>query len=307
LSIPEQREMLLKRVKSDNAEIADIERRVAETQDALRKGRAQLAQLKTDASAAVDPKVQKHQELFQRDKEMSELIKTFDEKKKEEVEKVAKAQAEIVRLLGSVSRKSEFLDNSSGLSTSKLTEIKADLDFKQMQMDNSTTTSSRLNQELEKRKVELDKINTLDQKISTELTQLQDKMRTMKEELGVFSDLKTVKALSADQRETIANSLHKANAAAARAKEKSAELKKRYEEVKLKLSGDETHGALEELEQKMRHLEQTVFLLAEYIDTKGAETEYRPVADECINVLSLINQETVSVLAEQPVFAMPGY
>jgi len=302
LSIPEQREMLLKKVKADNAEIAELERRLTETQDALRKGRAQLAQLQTDASAANDPKVQKHQELFQRDKEMSELIGTFDEKKAEELQKTSAAQAEIVRLLGSISRKTEFLDNAGNLSSQKLTEIKADLDFKQMQMDNSATTSSRLAQELDKRKTELDKIHTLDQKISTELSQLQEKMKTMKEELITFNDLKKLKTDAAERREAISVSLQKAREFAAKAKETSAELKKKYEEVKRKLSADETHVELEGLEQKMRALEQNVFLLAEYIDIKGAETMYQPVADECMNVLNQINAETISVLAEQPVF-----
>merc|ERR1711972_850911 len=136
-----------------------------------------------EVSEANDPKAQKYQELFQRDKEMSELIDSFDEKKAEEVQKTAQAQSEIVRLLQSISRKTEFLDNSGNMNKEKMSEIKADLDFKQTQMDNSATTSSRLNQELDKRRVELEKINTLDQKISVELTQLTEKMESMKKEL----------------------------------------------------------------------------------------------------------------------------
>lgn len=178
--------MLLAKVKSDNAEIAEAEKQLAEMQDGLRKGRAKLAQLKEDAGAANDPKAQKQQELFARDKEMSELIDTYEEKRAVELKKTADTQAEIVRLLQAMSRKQDYLDNTAGLSAARMQEMKSDLDFKQTQMDNSATTSKRLGLELEKRKVELEKIHTLDQKISTELAQLTEKMEAMKAELPGF-------------------------------------------------------------------------------------------------------------------------
>merc|ERR1712190_41294 len=114
----------------------------------------------------------------------------------------------------------------------KMSEIKADLDFKQTQMDNSATTSSRLNQELDKRRVELEKINTLDQKISVELTQLTEKMESMKKELVDLSDLKKLKADAAQKREDLTLEISKA-----------------------KLNNDQTAVQLDELEQKMRHIE----------------------------------------------------
>merc|ERR1719409_1448564 len=78
LSLPQQKEMLLQKVKADNAEIAEAERQILEIQEAVRKGRGQLSQLESDLVEANDPKKQKYQELFQRDKEMTELIDTFE-------------------------------------------------------------------------------------------------------------------------------------------------------------------------------------------------------------------------------------
>merc|ERR1711988_1596327 len=68
------------------------------------------------------------------------------------------------------------------------------------------------------------------------------------------------------------------------------------------LAKDDVAVSLEELELKMRHHEQTVYVLSEYIDTKGAETMFEPIAEECHNVMAQINAETIRVLAEQPVF-----
>ena len=54
-------------------------------------------------------------------------------------------------------------------------------------------------------------------------------------------------------------------------KESHASLKKQYEEIKAALGADEVAVSLDELEQKMRHHEQTVYMLSEYIDTKVSE------------------------------------
>merc|ERR1719482_2092781 len=72
LSEEQQREQLLARVKNDNAEIATHERALAEAMEAVKGGKKQLSQLKNDMTEATDPKAQKYQELYQRDKEMSE-------------------------------------------------------------------------------------------------------------------------------------------------------------------------------------------------------------------------------------------
>ena len=100
---------------------------------------------------------------------MSELIDSFDRLKAEELHKTQAAQKEIVRLLQTLARKLEHMENPSRLNADRLAEMKSDLDFKQMQMDASASTSSRLALELDRRKLELQKINMLDQKIELEL------------------------------------------------------------------------------------------------------------------------------------------
>ena len=72
--------------------------------------------------------------------------------------------------------------------------------------------------------------------------------------------------------------------------------------MKKKLADDDVAVALQELEQKMSHHEQTVYVLSEYIDTKGAESLFEPVADECINVMGTLNTETIRVLAARPAY-----
>jgi len=302
LSESQQREMLLQKVKADNSDISEAERRVTEHQEAVRRGRAQLSQLSNEMSEANDPKAQKYQELFNKDKEMSELIDTFEEKKALEVNKTESAQEKIVLLLQSISRKAQQSENAAAMSEDKFNEMRSDLDFKQMQMDNSVSTSSRLEGELQRRKVELEKINTLDEKISLELKQLHEKMQTMGTELVTFKDLNTLRDSSAQREQQLISSKQTSESQAVDHKASHLQLKKQYDELKAALAKDEVATSLDELEQKMRHHEQTVYMLSEYIDTKGAETMFEPIAEECHNTMAQINTETIRMLAEQPVF-----
>lgn len=56
----------------------------------------------------------------------------------------------------------------------------------------------------------------------------------------------------------------------------------------------------------MKTYEQTIYQLSEFIETKGSETMFEVVADDCLKVMGMINQETVAVLAEAPTW-VPQY
>jgi len=302
LSEGEQREQLLMRVKSDNAAIAEMEKQLAESQEKVRSGKKQLAQIANDASDVADPKAQKYQELAQRDKEMSELIDSFEETKKAETDKYEAAQESVVRLLQSISRRLAMGESTADMTTDKLDEMASDLRFKQSQMDHSVSTSDRLQHELQQRKVELDKIETLDEKISVELTQLETKLETMASELEVFDDLPRLRAEAERQRAEAAQKKEQALSSIEALKEEAKKAKKAHDDLKRQLAKDEVAVAIDELEQKMRHHEQTVYLLTEYIEIKGAESHFEGLAEECHHMVAQVNNESIRALKEAPVF-----
>ena len=71
----------------------------------------------------------------------------------QESAKIEKAQAEVVRLLQSISRRLGMLGNTDDMSKGKLDEMNDDLEFKQTQLEHSLSTSERL-QVTEGRKAE---------------------------------------------------------------------------------------------------------------------------------------------------------
>lgn len=304
VSEEQKREMLLQRVKSDNAAIVESERALAEAQEAIRSGKKQLSQLKSDMSEADDPKAQKYQELFQRDKEMSEFIDAFELTKGSEATKIERAHSEVVRMLQSISRRLAMTENTDMMSKSKLDEMNDDLEFKQSQMDNSVSTSERLTRELQQRKLEFEKIESLDEKISVELTQLTEKLSTMETELVTYEDIPKLKADAERAKREAADKKAKANSNMAALKQKASKAKKAFEGLKQQLSSDDVAVALDELEQKMRHHEQTVYVLTEYIETKGAESHFEGIAEECLGMLQTVNNECIQAIKERPVHSM---
>ena len=53
----------------------------------------------------------------------------------------------------------------------------------------------------------------------------------------------------------------------------------------------------------MRHFEQNVYVLTEYIETKGAESNFEVIAEECLQMIGNINNESITALKERPVFS----
>ena len=210
-------------------------------------------------------------------------------------------------------------------------------------MDNSASTSERLQVDLDRRKLELQKIQMLDQKIELELKvsphhhlllvlpphpacsapphvhptcrgpthshrllasqEKREKMVSMEREVEEFKDLKKLKADAQRQSEELRMKKEAAQGRKQGLKEEAKKHRAKYEEIKASLASDELAKKIDELEQRVKHQESTVYALSDYIETKGAESHFEPIAEDCTLKCKALNTETIRVLAEAPVFA----
>ena len=79
--------------------------------------------------------------------------------------------------------------------------------------------------------------------------------------------------------------------------------KREYEKLKHQLERDSVAAEIDELETKMRHFEQTIYVLTEHIETKGAESNFEVIAEECLQMIGNINNESIQALKERPIFS----
>merc|ERR1719398_295142 len=183
LSIPEQRELLVAKVKAENAEITAAEKTFGELKKELQRYKKQAQEMETDINERKGESTDQHKYeiLFSKDQEMSQFIEGFDEAKKEEEEQMQQKQRRIVQLLTETSK---MIKRGDKMPDQKhVREMEDQLEFKGKELQNSEITAVRLRTELDRRSGELDKINSLDNKISTELQQLDTKMKQFKSDI----------------------------------------------------------------------------------------------------------------------------
>merc|ERR1719456_1965844 len=176
MSVPEQRELLLNKVKTDNAEIVACEKRNSELKLEKERLRTQIKEVASDAQEKRDEggDQRKYEILFAKDKEMTQFIASFDEHKAEEESKMKEKQEAITRILENISTSLSL--RSDITPEGHLRDMEDELQFKNQQLQNSETTQNRLEGELTKRQGELEKIESLDVKITQELQQVEAKI-----------------------------------------------------------------------------------------------------------------------------------
>jgi len=286
LSEAEQREQLLEQVKQDNKDIAIYERNIAEVEKRIKDANEEIESLENGSSVSED--VKKHQKLQEKDQEMTEFIDNFEESHKREGAAVKDAEWRILKLLEHISKdlgRQQQLPSKEGFE-----DLQSEVAVKQRGLENSQSTAERLQQEQKMRDMELEKINNLDSKISIELTTLNERREVMKEELKTFGDIAKLKE-DADTFRTDMQGRRKGLDARRKAlKQQVQHLSLQYDKEKKALAASESAGTLESLEQKLRHYEQNIFHLNEFIDSKEAETDYSGVYEEVSKQVAEVNE-----------------
>jgi intraflagellar transport protein 74 len=73
-----------------------------------------------------------------------------------------------------------------------------------------------------------------------------------------------------------------------------------YEQKKRNLAENDTARDMETLENKLRHYEQNIFHLREFIAAKEHDTNYLALKDDCNRMIDDLNRRTIKTTAEAP-------
>jgi len=229
----------------------------------------------------------KYEKLYAKDREMTEFIDKYEEIKSELVQETDATQARIVALLEHISQGLESEQSMPDQQRAK--EMTDEATFKERQLESSQATMARLLAEKEQRMSEMDKISNLDEKIKIELGSLGSKMQAMKGEMGAFDDLEELRHQAAQTKVYLQQQIESYKQRTKVSKEQVAGLRRRYEEVKSELNGNETYKKMEMMEGRLRKYAQTIFTLNEYVETKGRETGYLGLKDNCMSMSNQLN------------------
>jgi intraflagellar transport protein 74 len=295
LSIPEQRELLLSKVKSDNADIVQAEKQTHDLKMENERLRSLINQVAHDAQKKEeDQDQQKYEVLFTKDQEMTQFIDSFPGLKEDEERKLAEKQESITRLLENISKTTALPSDMSP--DAHFSDLQEDLDFKSRQLHNAETTQQRLEADLTKREGELEKIESLDVKISMELKQVEEKMKQYQEDIdGKYENVGSMKEQGEAKCKQLEGRKKSLEARVSALKQQIGFLKISYDAKRQQLADDETAANLEAQEQKIKHFGANLYSLQSTITEKESETDFRQDKGACLDMATQINK----ILQEQ--------
>jgi intraflagellar transport protein 74 len=289
LSVPEQRELLLNKVKSDNAEIVATEKRNSELKLEKERIRQALQDVAADTQERQsDNEQHKYEILFAKDQEMTQFINGFDDAKAEEEGKLKQKQDSILLLLENIS-KATNLQNVTP--EGHLRDMEDELTFKMKEMQNSENTQCRLEGELAKRQGELDKIETLDVKITDELRQVETRMKQYEEEIeNKFDRIDEMRSNGELQLRQLEERKIQLEQTVPALKQQTGVLKLKLDAKRQQAQDDEAAAALEAQEKKISQFGQTLNALATFIKQKSAETDFQVEQANCLEIANILNK-----------------
>ena len=287
LSEEKQREQLLAQVKDDNKQLQITERSIADVDARIRQAQQELDALEAGRGSDSQEDVSKYQKLQEKDQEMTAFIAAFPAALQAEQAAARETEERILAALAQLSK--ELQRQKQVPSRESFKELQAEVDYKQRGLENSQSTAERLQQEQEMRDLELQKINNLDQKITVELESLGTRTTEYREALKTYNNIGQLKQQAEESRTRMAQRKQRLDARRKALKQQVQALTAAYEKEKQALAASESAGTLEALEQKLRHYEQNIFHLRDFIESKEAETDYAGVYEEVSTQVASIN------------------
>merc|ERR1712070_487664 len=127
-----------------------------------------------------------------------------------------------------------------------------------------------------------EKIKNLDEKIQIELGSLTNKIESMQGEMIEFEDIDGLSRRASQTVEYLNRLLKQYHSRRESVKQQVAQLTSKYEGMKKELQA---------LEMKLRTYAQTIFALQEYVETKGRETDFESIKENCNSIVDKLNKE----------------
>lgn len=294
LPFAEARERLRNRIKQDHSEILHYEKKSADLKKIVETYQKNISELETDLSEQKTDQDESHkyEALHKRDREMTQFMETFDETLESETKQVEQLENTIVTLLTHMSK--GITKSSAMPSKNDVSNMKGDLAYNKGLVEDSENTLARVKIELEQRQTDLEKINVLEGKIERENKNMDEKLRSMQDEMdNKFPKIEQLKAEFDHQKKTLVE-LKKRLAVIKPGLTKHLTIHSiQHDTKKNQLLQNDVYKQLVNLEKRIGTNESQIYSLCQFIDAKGTETNYTGALNACMQTVHELNAEIV--------------
>ena len=294
LSFPEARERLLARAKADGQITKETESRIKDVEKAISNYKKQIQDLEQELKSQSDTTNKEKYELFyQKDQEMTSFIDSFENTRKGEMEMIKRAEDSITGFLERIAKLNDRRENLP--SQGQVKEWESEYQFKIDKTGDSAVTLERLKAQLAERQLDLEKTKELHVRVPQQLAKINEEITRKERELAtkynnvgkmreestaMITRLQTTREAMAQKKEAFLHQL------------KSLTIK--LDTKKQQMEDNKIHKELKDIEQKLSFNEQNIFGLKTYIDSKGVETNYQGLVQECKEHMDSINSVLLS-------------
>lgn len=294
LSFPEARERLLGRAKADGQSIKETETRIKDVEKAIANYKKQIQDLEQELKSSSDTSnVQKYELFYEKDKEMTSFIEGFEGTKKAELEMIKNAEDSITANLERIAKLNDRRENLP--SQGQVKEWESEYQFKIDKTGDSAVTLERLKAQLAERQLDLEKTKELHIRVPQQLNKINEEISRKQNELSSkYNNISQMR----DQSEKMIKQLHSTKEIMLLKKEtflhqiKSLTIK--FDTKRQQMEDNKISKELKDLEQKVSFNEQNIFGLKSYIDSKGGETNYQGLVQDCRDYMETINSVLLS-------------
>lgn len=289
LSFPEARERLLARAKADGQVIKDTENRIKEVEKAIANYKKQIQDLDAELKSSSDTSnVQKYEIFYQKDKEMTEFIDSFESTRKSEMEMIKVAEDNITSLLERIAKLNDRRENLP--SQEQVKDWESEYHFKVDKTSDSAVTLERLKAQLAERQGDLEKTKELHVRIPQQLKKINEEITRKLNELS--TKYNSVDKMKTEYQDIIKKLQQKKESLLAKKEsfiQMIRNLNMKFDTKKQQLEDSKIAKELKETEQKLSFNEQNIFGLKSYIESKGVETNYQVLVQDCKEFIEGIN------------------
>ncbi|XP_043271998.1 intraflagellar transport protein 74 homolog [Venturia canescens] len=305
----EEREHLLSKVKQDNMDIGAGERRIADTEKRINLVEQELEQLETDLEESNTEKQVKYKELRKREEAMEQFMPSFDNNKKEEIEKMSSLEASIVERLEQLSY---AIEDRTGGGDARITPSEEIALMQQLvqtsshqippdsrddysgeaehrERSGSSSSFEGLSREHGNLQRSLAKMETLEKRLKNELNELNDQISKRLDELVVLEDLDGLKAKSDIEYENLLIEKDELMKRQPICKQEVEATRIEHDKIKKVLDKNETYQQINALEIKLDQLRESKKNIEEYIAEGRNRVNYRPLRDKALKLANRYN------------------
>ncbi|KAK4467750.1 hypothetical protein MN116_008681 [Schistosoma mekongi] len=285
-----ERQRLLQQVKSDNQEIAAIEKQQHAIQEKIANKEEELRILEQEVDENYQERNQKYRELKKREQQIDEFLETFDYSKSSEISGINEIQSTIIDILNRTSNYIIRLNKTSPELDFELPSAKSIAQQETTEIVKSGESIQNLTRERRRLHQDLLKVNHLESKITQEMETLRKRISKMEEEIVIFDDLDKVREDAILRRQTLNNQKSYFNVFNINLNKFNQQLSNEYNQLQMNLTQQTTYSQLNNLIQRWIQYEQVNYALNELITNKRIEMNSLNLMEMTMKLVKMYNE-----------------